>query len=244
MRITLMAAAGAVLLAGAAFAQQPEPVGGYTQRFMSPCGEPWRAGDGEPYPLFAWFKATDTNHDGAIDLEEFRADHGGFFDALDQDHNGLLDSAEISFYEKRVAPDVLMGQLFAARDRRSLSAAGLWGGAVIQAQYSGMGPGAGGQVFRPPTAQGPGPDLGATRSPRQPLIGAAVFGLLNDAEPVSSADSNLDGRVTRAEFLAAADRRFKRLDRNGDGKLTIEELPKPQAQVIAENEQRKKSKRR
>jgi Ca2+-binding EF-hand superfamily protein len=243
MRIGLVATA-AVLLAGAAFAQG-EAIGGYTQRFMSPCGEPWRAGDGEPYPLFAWFKATDTDHDGSIDLAEFRVDHEGFFNALDQDHNGLLDSAEISFYEKRVAPDVLMGQLFGALDRRPATPPGLWGGEVVRAQFpTTPGGGLSGQVYSPPGAQGPGPDLGATRAPRQPLIGAAVFGLLNDAEPVSSADANLDGRVTKAEFLAAADRRFKKLDRNGDGKLTIEELPRPQAQVIAEAEQKKKAKKR
>jgi hypothetical protein len=247
MRLWLVAV-GAALLAGAAFAQG-EAIGGYTQRFMSPCGQPWRAGDGEPYPLLTWFAATDVDHDGSIDIYEFRADHERFFDALDQDHNGLLDSAEISFYEKRVAPDVLMGQVYGALDRRLSPPTGLWGGEVIRAQFPGGGglptsPGGQQQVFSPPTAQGPGADLGATRRQRQPLIGAAVFGLLNDAEPVSSADANLDGRVTKAEFLAAADRRFKRLDRKGDGKLTIDELPKPQAQVIAEAEQKRKAKKR
>jgi hypothetical protein len=248
MRIGLVAA-GAVVLGALVFTPSLAQIDGATQRFMSPCGEPWRAGDGEPYPLFAWFKATDTDHDDSIDLKEFRADHEGFFDALDQDHNGLLDSAEISFYEKRVAPDVLMGQLFGAQDRRAPGAR-IWGGEIIRAQFPGGG--AGGvpgspmspQVFSPPGAQGPGPDLGATRHPRQPLVGAAAYALLNDPEPVSSADSNLDGRVTKAEFLAAADRRFKRLDRNGDGKLTIDELPKPQAQVLAEAEAKKKSKKR
>jgi hypothetical protein len=246
MRIGLVAA-GAAALAALIFTPSAAQIEGATQRFMSPCGEPWRAGDGEPYPLFAWFKATDTDHDGSIDLAEFRADHQGFFEALDQDHNGVLESAEISFYEKRVAPDVLMGQLFGAQDRRP-AAHRLWGGEIVRAQF----PSGGGlptspmqpQVFSPPGAQGPGPSLGATRNPRQPLVGAAAYALLNDPEPVSSADSNLDGRVTKAEFLAAADRRFKRLDRNGDGKLTIEELPKPQAQVLAEAEAKKKSKKR
>ena len=244
MRIWLVAA-GAALLAGAALAQSGEAIGGYTQRFISPCGQPWRAGDGEPYPLLTWFAATDVDHDGSIDIYEFRADHERFFDALDQDHNGLLDSAEISFYEKRVAPDVLMGQLISALDPRQAAPPGLWGGEIIRAQIGG-GPGSGlnPPAYSPPGAQGPGPDLGASRAPRQPLIGAGVFGLLNDAEPVSSADANLDGRVTKAEFLAAADRRFKRLDRKGDGKLTIDELPKPQAQVIAEAEQKKKAKKR
>jgi hypothetical protein len=238
MRIWIATAAVA-LLAGAAFAQAVD-IGGYTQRFISPCGQPWRAGDGEPYPLIAWFNATDVDHDGSIDLAEFRRDHERFFDMLDQDHNGVLDGVEISFYEKRIAPDVLMGQLISALP--PASARSPWGGQVIKAQYSGIGGGS--QVYAPPTAQGPGPDLGASRSQRQPLVGSAVFGLLNDSEPVTSADANLDGRVTKAEFLAAADRRFKRLDRNGDGKLTLDELPKPQAQVMAEAEAKKHAKRR
>jgi hypothetical protein len=49
--------------------------------------------------------------------------------------------------------------------------------------------------------------------------------LLAEAEPVRAADTNLDGRVSKAEFLAAADRRFKILDKLKDGKLTLEELP-------------------
>ena len=56
-------------------------------------------------------------------------------------------------------------------------------------------------------------------------MGAAAYGLLAEPEPVRAADTNLDGRVTKAEFLAAADRRFKRLDKRGDGKLTLDELP-------------------
>lgn len=233
----------AAMIGGAALAQpaspakpvQPPP-GGYTQLFMSPCGEPWRAGPGEPYPLIAWFNAVDTNHDGAIDLKEFRADFAGFFDALDQDHNGLLDGAEIAFYEHRVAPDVLLGQRFGANGRRE-PGAGLWGGELILAQEGTLG---GSTIYTPNGATGPAPDLGATRRPRQPLIGNAAFALLNDAEPVSAADTDLDGRVTKAEFLAAADRRFKKLDRNGDGKLTMEELPKPRAQVEAEAASRKR----
>ncbi|MDB5434904.1 MAG: hypothetical protein JWR47_1161, partial [Phenylobacterium sp.] len=41
------------------------------------------------------------------------------------------------------------------------------------------------------------------------------------------------GRITKAEFLAAADRRFKRLDKNGDGKLTLDELPMTASQAEA-----------
>src|SRR5262249_35080424 len=89
-----VAAGGGALIASAAAAQDPA-VDGFTQRFISPCGQPWRAGPDDAYPLFAWFKATDANADGAIDRDEFRADHARFFDALDRDRNGLLDPTEI-----------------------------------------------------------------------------------------------------------------------------------------------------
>lgn len=62
--------------------------------------------------------------------------------------------------------------------------------------------------------------------------GAVVFSLLLDPEPVASADTDLDGKVTLKEALAAADRRFKRLDRNHDGRLTLDELPKTPAEAL------------
>jgi hypothetical protein len=153
----------------------------------------------------------------------------GFFDALDRDGNGIIEGSEITFYEQRIAPDVLAGRPFGAIGGRLLRGgpgAGLWGGAVILAQQGPLG-----GSYAPSGPSGPAPDLGASRQSRQPLVGAAAYGFFGDAEPVTAADTNLDGRVTRAEFLAAADRRFKRLDRRGDGKLTLDELPKTQAQL-------------
>jgi len=229
--------ASAGLLAGAALAQPTSPptspsppraappAGGYTQLFMSPCGEPWRAGKTDPYPSALWFTATDTNHDGAIDKAEFRADFLGFFDALDQDGNGLLEAAEITYYEQHVAPDVLTGRPFGALTGPSL-ADNLWGGDLIKAQGYGNAP-----AYSRGGSMGPAPDLGASRRTRAPLVGAPAFGFFGDAEPVMAADTNLDGRVSRAEFQEAADRRFKRLDHNGDGKITQDELPKTRAQI-------------
>jgi len=228
--------AAATLMAGAALAQpasppaaakREPPPGGYTQLFMSPCGEPWRAGRTDPYPSALWFAATDADHDGAIDKAEFRADHMGFFDALDQDHNGLLEGAEISFYEQRIVPDVLAGRPIGAIAGPSL-AANLWGGEIIRAQLGGYGSNPG---YTPGGARGPAPDLGASRRTREPQTGAPTYGFFGDAEPVMATDTNLDGRVSRLEFQDAADRRFKRLDHNADGKITADELPKTRAQL-------------
>ena len=210
---------------------------GFTQLFISPCGEPYRGRPGEPYPVVLWFKQADLNHDGVVDRAEFRADHAGFFDSIDGDGNGVLDGPEVAFYEQRVVPDIL------GPDRLSLLARPgperQDGAELILAQFgplqqtpegshpgddSGHGYGLGG-------ARGPNDDLGARRRQPRELLGAAAYGLLAEAEPVAAADTDLDGRVTKAEFLAAADRRFKRLDKRGDGKLTLDELPMTASQA-------------
>jgi hypothetical protein len=209
MRRFLFLFAGIALLAGDAAAQNVKSpqAAGFTQLFVSPCGEPYRGRVGDPYPVALWFKQADANHDGAVDKAEFRADHVGFFDALDADGNGVLDGAEVGFYERQVVPDVFHPELFGQR-------AGL-----ILAQYGLSSPEPQGQINQ------------ATRRRHEELLGAAAYGLLLEPEPVRAADADLDGRVTKAEFVAAADRRFARLDKNADGKLDLAELPKTASQA-------------
>ena len=45
--------------------------------------------------------------------------------------------------------------------------------------------------------------------------------------PFARADTNGDGVITRAEWIAAANARFDRLDTNKDGKLIVGEIPPP-----------------
>jgi len=53
MRRCLFLLAGVALLAGGAAAQNVKSpqAAGYTQLFMSPCGEPYRGRVGDPYPV-------------------------------------------------------------------------------------------------------------------------------------------------------------------------------------------------
>ncbi|MGZ6017359.1 MAG: hypothetical protein ACXWKO_01710 [Phenylobacterium sp.] len=214
---------------------------GFTQLFISPCGEPYRARAGEPYPSALWFKQADLNHDGVIDKAEFRADHAGFFDALDGNENGYLYGSEVTFYETRVVPDILGPDAVGLNAPRRLP--GHAGAQLYLAQLSGPGPlqrPEGGHPGDPDVIgpRGPSPDLGATRPQRRRMVGAAAYGFFGEAEPLTAADTNLDGRVSKAEFMAAADRRFAILDKRHDGKLTLDELPKTPAQI--ELERRKK----
>jgi hypothetical protein len=146
MRRSLLLLASTLVLASEAAAQslQSPRAAGYTQLFISPCGEPFRGKAGDPYPVALWFKQTDANHDGAIDKAEFRADHAGFFDALDNDANGVIDGPEVSFYENRVAPDVFHPEMF-----------GMQAGPIL-VQYSPQG------VVKNPTRRAPREYQGAS----------------------------------------------------------------------------------
>ena len=71
------------------------------------------------------------------------------------------------------------------------------------------------------------------RSRRRPVPaagrdGAARYSLLNEPEPISAADTDVDGKVTLAEWMAQTDRRFAKLDHQKTGRLTMESLLKVQ----------------
>lgn len=75
--------------------------------FISPSGQPFRSLPGEPYPVARWFAQADKNGDGRIDRAEFRADAATFFKVLDQNHDGVIDGFELSYYEHTLVPEIL-----------------------------------------------------------------------------------------------------------------------------------------
>ena len=176
--------------------------------FISPAGQPFRAAPGEPYPVAKWFAQTNAAHDGRLTRAEFRADAEAFFHVLDENHDGIIDGFEVNDYEQTVVPEIMGaysgGDASSGRSRR-------------------RGPGPA------PNGRSSGPSAGANAV----LQGAAVYGLLNEPEPVTATDTKLDGRITLAEFLAAADRRFDKLDTKQLGYLTLDDLPKTPAQLMA-----------
>lgn len=189
--------------------------------FISPAGKPYRAGAGDPYPVSAWFAAADADHDGRLTLEEFRRDAEAFFRELDTDHDGVIDGFELQAYEQKVAPEILPRiEGLAAGEGMDLS----------------LGKDRGARN---------GPDIGAARGGRGggPLLagdqrpqGAGLFGLLNEPEPVASADARFDGKITLDDFRAAASRRFTALDVKKLGYLTLAGLPKTPAQELVERD--------
>ena len=253
LTITLGLAAVAAGVATHRSAAQAHMVGGFTQLFVSPAGEPYRAKPGDPYPVALWFKQADLNHDGVITRDEFRADHKGFFEALDYDDAGYLDGPKIAFYESKVLPDVFVTAISRLSPRLGAKMAGIEladdvagrdGAQLIRVQ-SGIANAIGAPTSQDAQQQegahGPLPGLGARRKTPREYQGAAAYGLLQEAEPIRAADTNLDGLVSKAEFMAAADRRFALLDKRHDGKLTLDELPQTQTQIeLAKQDRRGK----
>lgn len=182
---------------------QPGPPQPRQQLFISPAGEPFRAIAPAPYPVAAWFAAADLNHDAALSRDEFIADAERFFTRLDTDKDGVVDGFEVSAYETRIAPEILLGSAFQAGDGPRGGPRG--------------GPGRG------RASRGGGPTGGG-------LQGAAPYALLAEPQPVMGADGDFNRRISRAEAVKAARSRFALLDTDADQLLRVEDLPRTPVQ--------------
>jgi hypothetical protein len=196
--------------------------------FISPAGEPFRAGPGAPYPVTEWFARADSDHDGRLTRAEMRADALHFFDRLDENHDGVIDGLELQDYEQKVAPEILP-QIVDLRAGEGMDQS-LTFGDPRNADNRSERRGSGLANRQPAPAQGVG------------VQGAAVYSLENTPEPVAAADAQLDGRITRAEFARAVDSRFDLLDKSHSGYLTLAILPKTPLQ--AEMAKRRQASRR
>jgi hypothetical protein len=200
--------------------------------FVSPSGEAFRGEDG----LGHWLAQADTDHDGSVDLKEFRTDALRAFKALDTNGDGVIDGLELQHYEHDVVPEVATdsfdtGPTAGRNPGKGSGGGGRRGG---RGGGGGGGRGGGGGMGGGRGSGGFGPDLSQpteTRVPGAGLMGAARYSLLNEPEPISAADADLDGKVTLAEWMAITDRRFAKLDHTKIGKLTRDSLlhppPKP-----------------
>jgi hypothetical protein len=241
---SLALAPGALGLIGPAalLAQTEDPFGGQTPPnvFYSPCGRPYRAKAGAPYPIADWFKQADADGDGKIEHAEFIADAMAFFKILDRNGDGVISPQEVAFYEQRIAPEVLGMRVVGTRYRMIEDGPRLW---LVQGIPGGIGPGGEGG-FRPGGATGPStsvdpntlPDTGPSdetgRSKPYDASGkgASPYGFFDEPEPVTAADINFRGLISKADFTKLADAHFKTLDQQDAGYLTLETLPKTPVQ--------------
>ena len=198
-----------IVLGGAAAAQDYIGVGMGQNVFFSPSGQPFRAAAGQPYPIAAWFSQADTDHDGKLSHDEFVADGMAFFNTLDVNHDGMINSPENTRYESVVAPEI---QRMDPRIQQPVN------------RYRAPDPEMSADTSTDPTG---GKYL-------KQIIGASQYGLIDEPQPVRAADANFDFRVSSGEWQNASGQRFTILDRNGDGFVTLDELPKTPAQLAAE----------
>jgi Ca2+-binding EF-hand superfamily protein len=233
----LLAARAAALMAGAALAQPPDArpaspsASSPAQKpvpppriFISPSGEPFRWGPTMSDPLKAWFDRVDANQDGVIDRFEFRADAARFFKVLDENGDGVIDGFEVSDYEHKIAPELaeqaegrLPGQ-FAPRDQG--------------AQHE----------DRPkPGQRTTEPHRDAHEAgPGGPGRARGIAQLIDEPEPVTGADFNLDSHITMAEWMRATDQRFDLLDTAKTGRLTLDGLRAKMAELQKRQQQQQR----
>lgn len=222
----LFAGAAGAALAPRAFAQIIPP-----NTFFSPCGKPFRSPAGAPYPVAKWFAEADKNGDGKLGHDEFIADADAFFTVLDVDGDSVLEHREVAIYEYNIAPEVL-GMRIDVRSERgpTLDRPRLW-----LAQYGGQ-PG-GGHQARDPGA------LGGVQTLDESQQGASPYSFFQEPEPVMAADFDVNGFITRKNFLKLADLHFTDLDTASAGFLTLSALPKTPVE-LALDKQLPKAKRR
>lgn len=150
--------------------------------------------------------------------EPFRSARGGpdandmWFDGADSNHDKALTRAEFQ-------ADAL--RFFAALDRRhdgeiDPDDIDYYEGQLVPEIRVGS------SAIDMPT-QG---DEGAARPSYPERQGAARYGYFSFPEPIMAADSNYNRGVDLREFAHAADARFDVLDKNGDGRIDRDELPR------------------
>jgi Ca2+-binding EF-hand superfamily protein len=213
-----------LLLIAAAAAFQPAPASPSARPgrpFMSPMGEPVFGRTVGEDGLIAWFQDTDLNHDGSITADEMQADADRFFKTLDTNNDGEIDPGEIEHYEQFVAPQVHARALQAGE---AIIPRGVQPGPRGVAKAGSGAGGGGGGGKRRGGGGGGGGGGGYAGGFGDDETGAGRYGLLQIPEPVASADADFNRGVSPEEFRRAALQRFRLLDVDHTGKLTLSEL--------------------
>lgn len=218
----------ALLTVGPAHAQQQptdveKPNGVQNILFVSPAGKPFRSdlSESDQHPIGLWYSSADGDGDGKISPEEFRADFESTFLEFDEDGNEQIDAFEIRRYEQEIFPEIMTPTIGGYGRSRSQ-------GTKSSQRRGGRG---GGRSGKKGGRGGKGRSENSNSSTSaRPVGGAARFGLLPIYHPLLDADRDISWRVSKAEFMKAADDRFALLDTDQAGVLTLatltEKLPK------------------
>jgi Ca2+-binding EF-hand superfamily protein len=179
--------------------------------FISPIGEPFRTKDDQDQPMRRWFDQADRDHDGRLTQAEMLLDADRFFATIDKDGSGEILPDELMAYELNVAPEIRLYQ------------------------FRGEPRGASGGHAPPPPADKPAKSRGKRPTPPDygGAAGAGRYSFLNVPNPVASADRDFDRAISLREYRASAADRFRDLDKNSRGYLTLADLPRTPAHIVA-----------
>lgn len=176
----------------------------------TPNGEPFAHQLGCNHGLEGWFKAADLNHDGVLDLAEFKADAARLFAAIDTDHDGYITSDEVEAMRRNVNGGKQID--YVDEDDGPPSGGGSPPGGSGGPPGGGGGHGGGGGGHH---HGGGGQQASASAS--------GGYRGSSSAQPdqIMVADTNLDNRVSPDEFQALAARRFQALDTGHTGRIDL-----------------------
>jgi EF hand len=215
-----------ILVPTSALAQALVNEGNPPNTFISPCGQPFRAKRGAPYPVADWFHQVDKDNDGKIMRAEFNADAEAFFEVLDQNRDGFLSPHEVNYYELKIAPEVVGVQVEAGLGPMGAQGARLW-----LAQY-------GGPAGVVPDAQPDQPTPAKPDISMDQTEGASPYSFFDEPEPVAAADVHFRGIISKDDFITLSNAHFDTLDRAGRGYLNLDTLPKTPVQRKLERAER------
>lgn len=217
--LTLAAVAASLLIgttAGGAFAQdRGERRGG--------------PGRGGPEVMFVqMLQQHDTNKDGKISKEEATAAGNAMFTAIDADKDGVLTPGEMRQHreamreEQKAAREATRAERQAEREAAKADAPtpppGATGDAPQEQAMKGDGPRG--------EAKGPHGKRHGWHNERAERGEGRDRGMRGEGRMMRVADTDENGQISQAEATAMADRMFTRMDRNKDGFISAEDMPK------------------
>lgn len=211
-RKIVIATLGAAFIAGAAlpaFAapDQPRPHhAGARDGARGHHGGPHGPGRGVMKDVFfiRLLKEADSNHDGKISKDEFNTWENNLFTAIDANKDGSITRGELLDYRIAKMEEFRKNNPPPEQAAKGPDAKG------PDAKPGERGPG-GHHPERRDARWHKGPH-GPDRGP----MGGRLFRLI---------DANHDGKISKEEASAAADKLFARMDTNKDGVISIDDLP-------------------
>ena len=152
-------------------------------------------------------KTADADKDAKITKEEVAARQDALFSEIDADNDGNLIPGELRTYRDAKMEDVRKERAERRDERRKEMAES--------------------RQDNDDMRQGPRGERGERRHDggRWGMHHGRMGGQMGGFHLVRQADTDENGQFSKAEVTAAVDKLFTRMDRNGDGVITIDDMP-------------------